>query len=405
MPVRPLFDLREDVVPVERGRSLSCVSCGLYKNASSPRMRPHGDGERRIMVIGEAPGDADDKRGTPWRGSRGSMLRDVLYDLGYDLDRDCVSLNSVNCRLDRPPTAYEVACCRFVKVDPAIVKYFPRVILLMGGSAVSSVLGPLCPEAVGGSVGKWRGFTVPIPEWGAWVCPTFDVDYVKKHDDRPEIETLWRSDVARALRLLDATVPTPDDLGERVELLHREVDVLRAIYEAHSAPLLSYDYETTGLMPSIHDVVCASFAYSPDRAYAFMMPESGPIPGAWAKLMSDPNVGKISHNFKFENEWTLEHFEVDDINWAWDSMLAAHVVDNRVGICGLKLQCFINFGIRSWDYRIEPYLEGIDKRDLTSPNRIREFIDVHGDDECMIYCGIDSILCFRLATKQMEQIK
>jgi hypothetical protein len=274
------------------------------------------------------------------------------------------------------------------------------------------VLGPLCTEALGASsgkkkappIGKWRGFTIPIPEWGAWICPTYHPSYVIREDGRPEVETVWRQDTARALKLLDSVVPTPEDLRSKVEILRAEVDVLRAIYEAHEAKLLSFDYETTGLRPSLHRVICASFATSADRACAFMMPESGPIPGAWAKLMVRHEVGKIAHHMKFENEWTREHFEVEGINWAWDPMLGAHVVDNRVGICGLKLQAFLNFGMQSWDDSITPYLGAVDDKDPSSPNRIWEYIERYGEDECLIYCGIDSLVAFRLAMRQREFI-
>jgi DNA polymerase len=377
-------------------------------------MEPRGEHRRRVMVVGEGPGETEDERGSPWVGKAGRLLRDALGDLGVDLDLDCVSLNAVNCRppKNRTPTGHEVACCRAKIVNPAISKYAPRIILLMGGSAVASVLGQLRPEALGASggkgktpaIGKWRGFTIPVPEWGAWVCPTYHPSYVLREEKRAEVETVWRQDVRRALGLVDSLVPPPEDLRSKVEVLRVEVDVLRAIYAAHESPLVSVDYETTGLRASLHEVVCASFASSPDRAHAFMMPKSGPIPGAWAALMARREVGKVSHNMRFEDSWTREYFVVEDVNWAWDSMLAAHVVDNRVGICGLKLQAFLYFGIQGWGDLIDPYLRAVDERDPSSPNRIREFIERHGEDECLTYCGIDSLVSLRLAMRQMEFI-
>lgn len=406
MPFRPLFDLRPEADAPERGRTLSCISCGLYKDARSPRMPPHGDNRRRVMVIGEGAGAQEDRVGKPWQGPSGELVQDVVRDCGLDLFRDCVSLNAVNCRPpdNRTPTGHEVACCRARIVSPAIAEHAPRVIVLMGASALASVLGPLCSNALGDSIGKWRGIAVPVPEWGAWVCPTFHPSYVLREDKRPEISTIWKQDVRRAIGLLDEPVPVVDDLSSRVEVLTDEGAILRAIYAAHDAEFLSFDYETTGLRTSLHELVCASFATSTDRACAFMMPKDGPIPGAWAKLMSDQNVGKISHNMKFEDSWTLEHFEVGEINWAWDSMIAAHVVDNRVGICGLKLQAFLTFGIQSWDDVIEPYLKSIDDKDLRAPNRIWEYIATYGERDCLVYCGLDSLTAFRLAMRQRNII-
>lgn len=311
-----------------------------------------------------------------------------------------------NCRppKNRTPTGHEIACCRAKIVNPAIAEYSPRVILLMGGPAVSSVLGPLCAYALGEAIGKWRGLCVPVPELGAWVCPTYHPSYVMREEKRVEIDTVWRQDIRRALGMLDAPVPAPEDLRGMVRMPRTEVEVLRAIYEAHEAEYLSFDYETTGLRAVLHEVICASFATAPDRAVAFMMPKDGPIPGAWAKLLADPKVGKISHNLKFEDSWSRAHFGVERINWAWDSMLAAHVVDNRVGICGLDRQAFLNFGTRDWSDLISPYLSAVDGKDLASPNRIREFVEKYGEEELLAYNGIDSLAAFRLAMRQMEHI-
>ena len=370
-------------------------------------MRPFGEHQRRIMIVGEGPGEEEDKKGKPWQGRAGRLQQQALRDLGVDLFRDCVSLNSVNCRpiddkgRNRAPTPHEVACCRVKVVNPAIESYAPKVIIPMGAPAVSSILGPLCGNALGDSIGKWRGFTIPIPEWGAWVCPTYHPSYVLREEKRNEIDTIWRQDIRRGLQLLDEPVPVPEDLRGKIKALHSEVEVLRAIYRAHDAELLSFDYETTGLRASLHKIVCVSFAASVDRAYAFMMPPSGPIPSAWLKLMARAKVGKISHNMKFENGWTRQHFGIEEINWAWDSMIAAHVRDNRIGICGLKLQAFINFGIRDWSGLIDPYLRAVDDKDPASPNRILEFIEQYGEDECLIYCGLDSLIAYRLAMKQM----
>lgn len=406
MPPRPFFVLRPETDAPERGRQLSCISCGLYRDVLSPKMQPHGENRRRVMVVGEGPGETEDERGKPWQGKAGRFLQDALRDLGIDLARDCVSANSVNCRppSNRTPTGYEVACCRHKIVSPAIARYSPKVILLMGGSAVTSVLGQLHSGALDAPIGKWRGFCIPVPEWGAWVCPTYHPSYVLREERNSQVDTVWRRDIRRAIGLLDAQSPAPDDLGRLVNIPRAEVNVLRAIYAAHEAKWLSFDYETTGLRASLHDVVCASFATSPDRVVAFMMPETGPIPGAWAKLLSDPNVGKISHNMKFEDAWSREHFDVEKIEWAWDSMIAAHVVDNRVGICGLKFQAFLTFGIRSWDDEIEPYLKAIDAGDPRSPNRIWEFVSRYGEDACLTYCGLDSLIAYRLAMRQMEAI-
>lgn len=409
MAIGKLFDIEGTVAPKrgQSGRTLSCVSCGLHKSAQSPKMPPYGQGLRGLMTIGEGPDDADDRLGRPWRGRPGTELSRALRDFGIDLDRDCVSLNTVNCHppSKRVPTAHEMACCRAKIVDPAIAGHKPRVILLLGGSAVSSVVGSLYSGA-DDRIGKWRGWAIPVPEWGCWLCPTFHPSYVLREERRPEVRVVWEQDVQAAVDMLREDVPPPLDLRSMVRILRTDDEVVSAIelVRSRKSRQVSFDYETTGLRALLHEPVCASFAQSTGAAYAFMFRDSDRVRSAWAALLSDPDVGKISHNLKFEAEWSYVHFGVDEINWAWDSMQAAHVLDNRPGICGLKHQLFLVFGIRPYDDLISPYLKSVDERVPAAPNRLREFIDRHGEDEALYYCGLDSLGSLRLALRQMKQM-
>lgn len=240
-----------------------------------------------------------------------------------------------------------------------------------------------------------------MPEWGCWLCPTFHPSFVARSEDKPEVATIWERDLESAIDQLRTPVPEPEDLRKRIVLLHTEDEILAALNRVHRG-LFSFDYETTGLQPICHELVSASFATSPDRAFAFMYSGSERVREAWRNILASPRLGKAAHNIKFEDTWSREKFQVEDIEWRWDSMIAAHVVDNRPGICGLKLQVFLNFGVPSYDALIEPFLKSIDERDPTAPNRIYEFIERYGEDELLMYNGIDSLGGLRLAMQQME---
>ena len=114
------------------GKTYSCASCGLYQYCNSPRMKPYGNFQRRIMNIGECPGGTEDERGLPWQGKTGNLLKKTYRRLGIDLFEDCVNLNTVSCRpmdgrnYNRTPNAFEMDCCRSVMVYPAIKKYKPQ---------------------------------------------------------------------------------------------------------------------------------------------------------------------------------------------------------------------------------------------------------------------------------------
>ena len=96
----------------------TCHTCGLYKNVTTPKMKPFGEFEKGIMNIGVFPGERSDMRGKPWQEDGGRLLRKVYAELDISLHKDCINLNAANCRpLDakgesRPPTNHEVDCCR-----------------------------------------------------------------------------------------------------------------------------------------------------------------------------------------------------------------------------------------------------------------------------------------------------
>jgi DNA polymerase len=372
------------------------------------KMPPYGQGQRGLMIIGEGPGEQEDRKGQPWQGRAGNYLSRALRDFDIDLYRDCISLNAVNCRPqgNRTPVPHEVACCRVVMVNPALKTYQPHVILLMGGSAVSSVIGGILQEAQDATIGKWRGFRIPVPSLNAWVCPTFHPSYIMREEKRPEIETVWRNDIEAALKLLDQPVPTYGELRDKVTILRDEDQILRQLDRVKIRKgLFSFDYETTGLRASLHQLVCASFCQSPDRAYAFMYDgQPGPIYDAWRDILADEQIYKLSHNLDFEYQWSRQHFDLEEIVWGWDSMLGAHVLDNRPGICGLKHQAFLQFGIPAYDTKVAPFLLSTDQKNPAALNRIFEFIDRYGEDELLYYNGIDSLVCFWLVQMQMQQL-
>src|ERR1022692_2317444 len=75
-----------------------CGSCGLYQTCLSPKMPVSGGGRRGILVVGESPGETEDRENTQFVGKTGNYLRSVLRDLDVNLDEDCWKTNSLICR-------------------------------------------------------------------------------------------------------------------------------------------------------------------------------------------------------------------------------------------------------------------------------------------------------------------
>jgi hypothetical protein len=82
-------------------------------------------------------------------------------------------------------------------------------------------------------------------------------------------------------------------------------------------------------------------------------------------------------------------------------MLAAHILDNRRGVCSLKFQTYINFGVVGYDDFTAPFLKGADAKNSNSMNKIRDiWQDRNGREKLLKYCGLDSLFTYRLAVKQ-----
>lgn len=398
------FFSKEEVgsLTVIKSKKLTCFACGLYKDVQSPKMEPYGNFKKKVMVIGEAPGKEEDRNGKPWQGRVGRMLQCTLEELGIDLFDDCISLNAINCRPpdNRNPSPNELNCCREVKVIKAITDFNPEKIILLGGSALVSLLGHRWKKSLGG-ITKWRGWCIPDQEYKAWVCPTFHPSYVSRMDSK-EVMMVWKGDLEKSF-----------ELGKLPEYSEPEIRCI----DLEDMPeidigMAAFDYETTGLKPHAkgHRIRCASIAASSDIVYAFMIPSKKKEREPFLKFLRNKKIRKIASNMKFEDHWSNIRLGTEVKGWYWDTMLNAHILDNRPGICGLKFQAYIRLGVMGYDDEVGPYLKATNEETKeygdNAINRIDELIAKPGGKEKLLkYCALDSLYEYRVAQAQIEEME
>lgn len=393
-------------------RLTGCGACGLYKNCENPKMQATGRGEKGILIIAEAVSAEEDKQGRQLVGAAGTLLRKKLAEHGIDLERDCRKINAVCCRTPkgRAPNANEIAQCH-PRVLEELKSFKPKVILLLGGAAVSSFLLGRWKKDLGG-ITKWRGWTIPDRDFKAWVCPMFHPSYVLRSSDenakgqyQPVVEVIFNKDLKQAVGCLDR--PSPKDPDERslVEIIEDPRDLCHKLGNTiELESLIAFDYETTGLKPHSpkQRIVSCSISLSGNHAWSFLMPAKGSKAfRLFQELMTCERIGKMAHNAKFEDNWTNVKVGVPVVNWEWDSMIAAHVLDNRSEVTGLKFQAYVHFGILPYDEHISPFLDSDKSEGGNTLNRIDE-IPKH---ELLLYGGLDSMLQFRLAALQKGMLK
>ena len=125
----------------------ACTRCPLYRNA--PQVVP-GEGPRRaqVMLVGEQPGDQEDRQGHPFVGPAGRVLDRAIVEAGIER-RQVFVTNAVKHfkfeprgkrRLHKRPSAGEVDACRWwLDRERGLIR--PRVIVALGATAARGVLG------------------------------------------------------------------------------------------------------------------------------------------------------------------------------------------------------------------------------------------------------------------------
>jgi DNA polymerase len=131
-----------------REQAAGCRNCPLWKNATQT-VFGEGNPRARVMIVGEQPGDVEDREGHPFVGPAGRILDQGLAEAGIDRAQTYVT-NVVKHfkweprgkrRLHKTPNQREIeACYQWLEGEMETVK--PAVIVCLGATAAKALLGP-----------------------------------------------------------------------------------------------------------------------------------------------------------------------------------------------------------------------------------------------------------------------
>jgi DNA polymerase len=126
----------------------ACRRCDLWKRGTQTVVG-QGPAGARLMLVGEQPGDQEDRAGEPFVGPAGRLLREALEDIG--IDPAAVYLTNAvkhfkwtargKRRLHERPNREEILACR-LWLDGEIDQVRPAAIVALGATAASVVIGP-----------------------------------------------------------------------------------------------------------------------------------------------------------------------------------------------------------------------------------------------------------------------
>ncbi|HEX2064014.1 MAG TPA: UdgX family uracil-DNA binding protein [Acidimicrobiales bacterium] len=143
------MDGAEQAVALERARAeaAACTNCDLYK-LGTQTVFGEGAVGARVMLVGEQPGDKEDRAGRPFVGPAGQLLDRALVQAGIDRG-DAYVTNVVKhfkwrpagkVRLHQKPNAEEIRSCRpWLEIELQTVE--PRVVVCLGATAAQALLG------------------------------------------------------------------------------------------------------------------------------------------------------------------------------------------------------------------------------------------------------------------------
>jgi uracil-DNA glycosylase family 4 len=118
-----------------------CVECPLYQSRTQA-VPGEGNPQAAIMLVGEAPGEVEDRQGRPFVGPSGRFLIKLLEQNGLSRE-DVFITNSVKCRPpnNRFPHVNELEVCKREWLLRQIELVDPKAIVLLGRAPLRQLLG------------------------------------------------------------------------------------------------------------------------------------------------------------------------------------------------------------------------------------------------------------------------
>jgi uracil-DNA glycosylase family protein len=197
--MKSLKELREE--------ARACQDCPLWANATQTVFGT-GDPHARVMLVGEQPGDEEDKKGLPFVGPAGRLLDRALEAAGVNRAHIYIT-NAVKHfkwqlrgkrRLHKTPAQREIEACH-QWLEGEIRAVAPHVIVALGATAAKALIGPQFKVSV------QRGRFVESP-LAPYVFATFHPSALLRLRDEEEKEAAFGQFV-KDLKLINKALRRP----------------------------------------------------------------------------------------------------------------------------------------------------------------------------------------------------
>jgi uracil-DNA glycosylase len=181
----------ENKLKVLQEQVASCIKCDLCKTRTQT-VFARGNSRSYITILGESPGEEEDKTGLPFVGKSGKLLDETIISLGLDPAQDIYVCNIIKCRPpnNRRPEDTEInSCIDYLEEQLQLVN--PKVIVALGNTAVSGLL------PVDGGITKIHGKL--FRRGKIFVYPVYHPSYVLRNGSTGPVYDAFRTDLQTAI--------------------------------------------------------------------------------------------------------------------------------------------------------------------------------------------------------------
>jgi len=354
-------------------------------------VRPEGDPASPIAIVGEAPGEKEEKHGVPFyhRAPAGGLLNSLLEIAGIARS-SCYITNVVK---ERPPgdgiesfirktRKGVVTTAEYSKYEEAL-----HIELRMTKANVVIALGNPALYALTRRWGitQWRGSILHSPFINKKIVPTFHPAGALRG------RYIWRHLIARDLCLALSESSTPDIVLPKRNIITEPTydDVIH--YLSHLPSIIGFDIEVLR-----GELSCFSVARAPDdvivvpltksnRPYFTPEHEVG-VMKTLAGILEDVKVKKVGHNILFDSSFMYAKYGVRTTNMD-DTMVAHRILYPDFGF-GLD---FV-----TTEYTRQPYYKADGKMHMKYGT---------SEDKFWIYSGLDSAIALEAFSKIADRLK
>ncbi len=193
-PAAPVLQLPEGSQSEQmqwlRQTVLDCPTCREHSGATGKVVFGEGAVEADLFFCGDAPGEDEARSGRPFVDKAGELLEKIISAMG--LPRDQVYMANImkwRPEHDKPfgnrsPTAEEMSfCLPYLQAQIKIVQ--PKVLIALGNTAISGLLGPDPARRMGAIRGTWQTLE------GTPLMATYHPSYLLRRDDSATKRQAW----------------------------------------------------------------------------------------------------------------------------------------------------------------------------------------------------------------------